>query len=336
MLRRIVPALALAVGLTLAAPAAWSQTNEQQELAKNNPVAIVAQIQGDVQLKHVDADWRPMYWLDLLRPEDQIQTGDGAKAVALFFYDDHLEVVDPSSEAKVAFKNITASTGKVRRHEPKGRSVAQIDIPYMLVRRLRVADFKAAEEDGAYEKEEIFLSGYVKNTTYPPVFYCKDMKIPKYRWQLFNEWDEFQYEGTSTEPKFKYPYQAPKQLTKNGLYYWQVLAPDDTIIVRKYPFKVLTQPLAQLVEKNEKRYDALKQKKQVTTIDTTDMFLLYTTMNLIDKNIHLLQEMIKQDPENPILYRALVRAYLTRGCPAHAKEALDKEIALGASDPIEK
>lgn len=336
LLRKLIPAVALALGVALATPPAFSQTTEQQELAKNNPVAIVAQVQGDVQIKHVDADWRPMYWLDLLRPEDQIQTGDGAKAVALFFFDDHLEVVDPGSEAKVNFRNIAANTGKVRRHEPKGRSVAQIDIPYMLVRRLRVADFKQAEEEGAYQKEEIFLSGYVKNTTFPPVFFCKDMQLPKYRWQFFNEWDEFYDELTSKEPKLKYPYQPKKPLAKNGLYYWQVLAPDDTILVRKYPFKVLTQPLAELVARNEKRYAALKQKKQVTTIDTTDMFLLYTTMSLVDKNIHLLQEMIKQDPENPVLYRALVRAYLTRGCPAHAKEVLDKEIALGGHDPIEK
>ena len=256
--------------------------------------------------------------------------------VALFFHDDHLEVVDPNSAAKVAFKNIKPDSGSVRRHEPKGRSKAQVEIPYMLMRRLRVADFVQAQEEGAYQKEETFLAAWVKNTAYPPVFYCKDLGLPKYRFQLFNEWDEFLYEGTSTEPRFKYPYQGPQQLTKNGLYYWQVLGSDDSIVVRKYPFRVLTQPLALLVERNEKRYAALKQKRQVTSIDTTDMFLLYNTLHLVDKSLHLLQEMIALDPENPILYRALVRAYLTRGCPAHAQEALDKETGLGATDPIEK
>lgn len=336
MLRRFLPVLGLAIGLALLASPAGAQTSEQQELAQNNPVAVVAQVLGDAQVKHVDSDWRPVYWLDLLRPEDQIQTSSGGKVVTLFFFDDHLEIVDPESEAKVAFKNIQAASGKVRRHEPQGRTKAQVDIPYMLLRRLRVADFAQADEEGAYEKEETFLSAWVKNTAYPPVFYCKDLKLPKYRFQLFNEWDEFLYEGVSREPKFKYPYSGVQQLTKNGLYYWQVLGPDDSIVVRKYPFRVLTQPLATLVERSEKRYEALKKKKQASTIDTTDMFLLYNTLNLVDKNIHLLQDMIKQDPENPILYRALVRAYLTRGCPAHAKEALDKETALGAVDPIEK
>src|SRR5690606_23798002 len=171
--RRTLTLLALALALALAAPEARAQTSGQTELAQNNPVAIVAQVLGDAQIKHVDGDWRPAYWLDLLRPEDQIQTGDNGKVVALFFFNDHLEIVDPNSEAKVAFKNIQANSGTVRQHKPKGRDVASVDIPYMLMRRLKVVDFAQADDPDAYAKEEIFLSGWVKNTAYPPVFYCK-------------------------------------------------------------------------------------------------------------------------------------------------------------------
>ncbi len=336
MLRRVLLILGITAGFALWAAPARAQTPEQQELAQNSPVAIVAQVLGQARIKHVEGDWRPVYWLDLLRPEDQLETMDGGKVVAVFFFDNHIEIVDPSSAVKMAFKNIGQVQGSVRRQARNGRPSAPIEIPYMLLRRLRVADFTMADDEEAYSKEEIFLSAWVKATTFPPVFYCKDMQYPKYRFQFFNEWDEFQYEGTSTEPKFKYPYRAPFQLTKNSLYYWQVLGPDDSIIVRKYPFRVLTQPLAQLVERNEKKFEAARKANRATTIDFTDMFLLYNTQNLLDKNIHLLQDMVRQDPENPILYRALVRAYLTRGCPAHAREALDKESALGSVDPIEK
>jgi DNA-binding transcriptional activator of the SARP family len=68
--------------------------------------------------------------------------------------------------------------------------------------------------------------------------------------------------------------------------------------------------------------------------DYTDLFLLYTQRKMIDKYLHLLQQMVDLDPENPILYRALVRAYLSKGCPAHALQARERELQLGGSDPI--
>ncbi len=338
MLKRLLSilVLGLAAGLALGVTPSQAQTPEQQELAQNAPVAVVAQVLGQAQVKHVDGDWRPVYWLDLLRPEDRIQTTGNGKVVCLFFFDNHLEIVDPASQGRLAFKNIQQVDGTIRKPATNNRPAAAIEIPYMLLRRLRVADFSLADDPEAYSKEEVFLSAWVKATTFPPVFYCKDMQLSKYRFQFFNEWDEFKYEGTSTEPRFKYPFRAPFQLTKNSLYYWQVLGPDDSIVVRKYPFRVLTQPLAQLVERHEKRFEAARQAGRATTIDSTDMFLLYNTQNLLDKNIHLLQDMVGQDPENPILYRAQVRAYLTRGCPAHARQALSRETALGSVDPVEK
>lgn len=336
MSRRNLLFLGMLVGLLWSAVPAGARTSEQEELAQNMPVAIVSQVLGQAQIKNVNGDWRPLYLLELLRPEDQLQTMDDGKVVVLFFFDNHLEVLDPTGQAKVAFKNLQSESGALRRAQVQARSRGQVEIPYMLLRRLRVADFTQAEDPGAYEKEQTFLSAWVKATTSPPVFYCKDLQLPTYRFQFFNEWDEFLYEGTSTEPRFKFPFRGPVQLTRNSLYYWQVLGPDDSIVVRKYPFRVLTQPLAQLVERSEKRYEALQKANKTTSIEDTDMFLLYNSQGLVDKNLHLLQEMSRKDPENPLIYRALVRAFLTRGCPAHAREALDKETALGSPDPIEK
>jgi len=179
MSRKRLLFLGMLMGLILAVTPAGVRASEQEELAQNMPVAIVSQVLGQAQVKNVNGDWRPLYLLELLRPEDQIQTTDNGKVVVLFFFDNHLEVIDPTGQAKVAFKNLQSDTGSVRRAETRNRSRGQVEIPYMLLRRLRVADFTQADEPGAYEKEEVFLSAWVKATTSPPVFYCKDLQLPK-------------------------------------------------------------------------------------------------------------------------------------------------------------
>ena len=64
------------------------------------------------------------------------------------------------------------------------------------------------------------------------------------------------------------------------------------------------------------------------------MFILYNNRKLIDRSLTLLQQMSKKDPENPMIYRALVRVYLAKGCPAHAQQALDRELQLNGVDPL--
>lgn len=314
----------------------WAETS-QRELAENQPVAIVAQVYGRASLRRLEGPWRPVYWLDLLRPTDQIETGSDAKVVALYFFDDHLEVVDPGTRAQVNFKKLERMSGEgsVRRH-PSQREVVVQEIPYLLMRRLKEGDFRLADEPGAYGQEEIFLSARVKNTTYPPVFYCADLGLPEYRFQFFNEQDEFMAEYASSKPRFKFPFAERSRLTKGGLYYWQVLGPDDRIVVRKVPFIMLTAFHAREIERAEKRFERLKERGEATTIDTTDLFLLYNRLKVLDKSLDLLRNMIRTDPDNPILYRALTRIYLEKGCPAHARQAWEKEIALGGTDPIEK
>lgn len=167
------------MGLLLAVTPAGTRASEQEELAQNMPVAIVSQVLGQAQVKNVNGDWRPLYLLELLRPEDRIQTENDGKVVVLFFFDNHLEVLDPTGQAKVAFKNLQSDTASARRAESNHRSRGQIEIPYMLLRRLRVADFTQADEPGAYDKEEVFLSAWVKATTSPPVFYCKDLQLDR-------------------------------------------------------------------------------------------------------------------------------------------------------------
>ena len=305
---------------------------DSAELAKNNPVAIIALTQGNCEIKKPDGDWQPAYWMTLLQPEDQLRCAEKSKLVVGFFSDDHQEFMDASSEAKVAFRGLTGA--KVRREQARDRAVTEIAIPYMLNRRLFKKDFQMADEPGALDKEKIFLVGNVRPEAYPPVFDWKKTGSPTYRMQLFNEFNEVMWEKKTKEAHLKFPYDAPFKLAKNSQYLWQILAADDTILVRKYSFTVLTLPHAQELERRERQFNQMVAAKKATTANYTDMFLLYNNRRLTDRSIKILKKMANLDPENPVIYRALVRAYLDKGCPAHAREALEKELKLNGTDEV--
>jgi hypothetical protein len=312
----------------------WAQ--DKSELAKNNPVAIISLVQGDVQIKHPDGDWQPAYWLTLLRPEDQIKMPDKGKILVDFFSDDHLEAVDQGTEAKVAFKSLTKiqGPGGVRREQARDRAVVEIPIPYMLERKLSSKDLAPASEPDAMDKENVYLNATVWPELFPPVWQWKRTNAPLYRLQLFNEWDEVIYETKTPQNRFKFPYNGPFQLAKNSQYLWQVLDPGDQILVRKYPFTLLTTLHARELEHAEKKFEAAQKAGKAQQNQYTDMFILYNNRKLIDRNLALLLQMSKKDPENPMIYRALARVYLAKGCPAHAQQALDKELQLNGVDPL--
>lgn len=330
--RRSILGVLMGLCLSLVLPA---QAQDKEELAKNNPVGIVSLVQGEVQFKHLNDDWQPAHWLTLVRPEDQLKTGDNGKVLVHFFADDHAEIIDAATEAKVAFKSmIKVAGGGIRRQEARDRAATQILTPYMLESKLASRDFAQANEPGAIEKEKIFLKAFVLPDAFPPVFSWQDVGAPLYRLQLFNEWNEVIYETKTKDRRFKYPYKGNFQLARNSQYLWQVLTPDDTIVVRKYPFTLLTALHTREVARAEKNFENLQRQKKLQQNHYTDMFLLYNNRKMIDRLLGLLQQMTNLDPENPMIYRALVRVYLAKGCPAHAQEALNRELQLNGNDPF--
>lgn len=331
-----LPRIIRTVFLLVLALSVWAQAQDSRELASNPPVAIVALSQGFVEVKPPDADWRPAYWLTLVHPEDQLRTADDGKLVLTFFHDQHREVVGPGTEAKLGHRAVehVSAEGSVRKERPKDRSVSEIPIPYLLIRQLTAPEFKGAEQDGAFERENTFLSSYVKAEAFPPVFVWSDTGAANYQLQLFNEWDEFLYETETPETRFKYPYRANFQLAKNSLYKWQVTDDQDNIVVRKYPFVLLTTLHSREVARAEKRYNNLKAAGKATQADQTDLFLLYVQRKMIDKYLHTLQDMAEQDHQNPLIHRGLVRAYLAKGAPSHALQALETERSYGGVDEV--
>ena len=323
-------------GLCLALFSGSVSAQDSEELSKNPPVAIIALAQGQAAIQRPGEDWKPAYWLTLVRPEDQIRTADSSKLVLTYFHDYHREVVDPDTTGKVGFRALSkvSSQGQIRQDNPKDRGVTEIPIPYLLIRQLNKKEFEGAQDQGEFERENTFLSSYVKAEAFPPVFVWSDTGTSKYKLQLFNEWDEFLYETETSDTRFKYPYRSDFQLAKNSLYKWQVTDADDRIVVRKYPFIILTTLHARELERAEKRYDNLLAAGKATQADQTDLFLLYVQRKMIDKYLHSLEKMAQQDQQNPMIHRGLVRAYLAKGAPAHAWQSLQTELSYGGEDEV--
>jgi len=300
------------------------------------PVAIVALSQGVVEVKSPESDWAPAYWLTLVYPEDEVRTSDNGKLVLTYFHDQHREIVDSNTQAKLGFRALTktSSEGQLRQERPKDRGVSEIPIPYLLIRALNRNEFEGAEAPGAFENEKTFLSSYVKAQAFPPVFVWSDVGASQYKLQLFNEWDEFLFEHDTAETRFKYPFRGDFQLAKNSLYKWQVTDDRGQLVVRRYPFVLLTTLHARELARAEKRFENLQKQGKATPADQTDLFLLYVQRKMIDKYLHALEKMAKDDYQNPVIHRGLVRAYLAKGAPAHALESLKTERSFGGVDEV--
>jgi hypothetical protein len=313
-----------------------AMAQDSRELSDTPPVAIIGLSQGVADIKHPDGDWGPAYWLTLVRPEDQIRTEADGKLVLTFFHDNHREVVEPDVVGKVGFRSAskTEGTGEIKQDRPKDRGVSEIPIPYLLIRKLTAKEFESADEEGALEREQTFLSSYVKAQAFPPVFVWRDTGAQNYKLQLFNEWDEFLYEKETPETRFKYPHRGDFQLAKNSLYKWQVTDENDQIVVRRYPFVLLTLLHSRELARAEKRFAKLEKDGKTTQADQTDLFLLYVQRRMIDKYLHALERMAKEDHQNPVIHRGLVRAYLAKGAPAHAWQSLETERSYGGVDEV--
>jgi len=320
--------LVVTVLVSLAPPAS------ADDLPKQRPVAIIAGAQGDVQLKTGSNDWQKGYPLDLLRPDTYVKCGTDGQAVIIFLYDDHRETIGPNSEGQVAFRSITKMSGSLK-SEPAKNGGNEFNIPYVGQLKLNQGMFTHADDAGEQKTEDTFLSAYVEVTTYPPIFHWADVGQKPYRLQLFDDAKQFIYEAKVPLTTYRFPYKPPFRLIKSGLYYWQVLAPNNNLVVGQYDFRLLTLPLVKFIAQQEKLYNAIQAKQKGDTVSATELFLVFNQYHTLDKLVHLLQDWRTNQPDNPEVYRYLTRAYLLKGCPFHARQALQQEIRLGGTDPVQ-
>ncbi|MDQ7824402.1 MAG: hypothetical protein RDV48_16490 [Candidatus Eremiobacteraeota bacterium] len=334
---RIFRFLSLAVLLAFLAVAlspGGASAKIARDLDENLPVAIVATNFDNVEIQLPKQEWRKCYLLDLLPPETKFRVGKGGKLSIIYFFDDHMEVARENAEGTVAFRNISPYNGTVDKLKPRA-STSDGELPYMMFNKLRKDFYKNVNDPGEEDREKMIASSWVKNWTFPPVFYWYDLKTPPYRLQLFDENDVFKYEKESMEPTFKYPYSDPSLTKGTGLYYWQVLTKSNDLLVRKTPFKILTLYQARDVLSREKEFERLKQKDpKFDSIAYTEMFILYSQYTCWDKLLHLCDEIKDKDPQNPVIYDILARLYVIKGCPIYSLRAHEKATQLGSTDVI--
>ena len=328
--RATLAAVIAFAALTLAQPA---HAQQNQDLASQKPVAIVAGAYGDAQIKIGDSDWRKSYALDLVPPTTQFKTGNDGRFVIIYLYDDHRELLAPNSTGTTDFRGLINTTGKASR-EPSKSGGMEFSVPYITKLKLNQPQFANANSPGEMQRELDFMSSYVDVTRYPPIFHWRNAKMNPYSIQLFNESKQFIYGKRVSQPLYTFPTRAPFQLIKTGTYYWQVLGPQNQIIVAQYAFRLLTLPLVKYVAQQERVFDAVQAKQKGDTVSATELFLVLNHYKTLDKGIHLLQEWAKLEPTNPNVFRNLCRGYILKGCPLMAQQALQKEIQLGGNDPV--
>ncbi len=323
----------LVVAALLGATAAQAQ--DAQELAANPPVAVVSLVWGEVTIKHLNGDYKPAQWLDPVYPQDYLKTtGPGSKLLVTFFFDNHQEVLASDTEAQVTFKTINAQTGPaIRKDKARNPFGKGMENPFVYTRKLADADFKGADEPGALEREKAFLQAKVK-PTWPPTFsWGKVPGVAKYKIQFFDTTNQFLADATVPGATYK-AFKEFSDASKGSIFLWQVLTPDEQIVVRKYPFMILTRPLQAWLGDIRNSFQRKRKAGKLERSDYTDYLLASAQLMQVDDVVALTREMARMDPKNPRVFRALVRAYATRGCPALARQALDTELQLGGVDPI--
>lgn len=332
----ILPSLAgLLVAALLVTSAVQAQDTDAQELANNQPVAVVSLVWGAVTIKHVDGDYQPAVWLDPVYPEDSLKTaGPGSKLLVTYFFDNHQEVLASDSEAQVGFKTLTSQSGPaIRKDAARNPFGTGMDNPFVYTRKLVASDFEDADDPGAMARENTFLKSTVK-PTWPPTFSWASVPgVSQYKLQIFDTTDRFLAGATVKGTRYK-AFHEFNDASKGSTFQWQVTTPDNRIVTRKYSFMVLTRPLQDWLGAIRADFQGKEKAGKLERSDYTDYLLASAQLMQVDDVLSLCQQMARMNPTNPRVFRALTRAYLAKGCPAHAKQAHDTEIQLGGVDPI--
>ena len=305
--------------------------------ARTPPVAVISLVWGEVTVKHASGDSQPAVWLEPVWNQDTVKTaGPGSKLLITYFHDNHQEVLGPDSEATIGNRTLASVRGGPIRvdkaRNPFGRGMEN---PFAYAMRLNVDSFKGSDAPNAMEQENDALQALVK-PSYPPTFSWKGVAgVPTYSVQFFDTTKQF----LSAAPKARTPYQATRKqfslMTLGQTFLWQVVdMGKNTPLFAKYPFMVLGKPQQKWLAGYRNDFLEKKKRGKLERSDYTDYLLVCSQLMQVDEAVKICREMAEMNPNNPRVFRALTRAYLTRSCPAHARQAYDNEIRLGGVDPL--
>ncbi len=304
---------------------------------RTTPVAVISLVWGQVTVKHQDADYKAARWIEPIFPGDFVKTtGPGSKLLIVFFNDNHQEVMGPDSEATVTPENLSSLSGGPIRVDPARNpfGAGGVESPFVYTRKLVQKDFENADAPGAYEAEEKALAGWVNSSAPPGFWWPVTPGVTSYNLQVAGA-PGLSYTLGKTTPKNQYKYTADEAnaLTKGAKYIWSVTGNGATI-VPPYPFLFMTLPQSKWLDEQHDAFQSKRDRSALQRSDYTDYLLVCAQLLRVDNALSLCREMSQMDPQNPNIYRALTRIYLMKSCPAHAKEALQKELQLGGVDPV--
>lgn len=315
------------------AGSAWAQDNPPQ------PIAVVSLVWGEVTIKHANADYQPARWLEPVYADDWIKTtGPGSKILITYFFDNHQEVLPEDTVATATPAGLRVDSGKPVRQD-KARNpfgAGGVQSPFVYTKTLSQDDFRGADDPDAMQREANFLkasvvSHFPPTFSWPPSPGCKNYMLT-IQDAAGNVMLSRKLQPTTRS--YKLQQQEASKLFKGTVYTWGVTDDAGNVVVSPYSFMLLSQKQDDWLSSNRKSYDNKVKRGQLQRSDRTDRLLVGAQLVQVGDVLSQAKEMAKEDPNNPLVYRVLTRAYLYKGCPAHAKQAHDKEIELGGIDPI--
>jgi hypothetical protein len=331
-LRTLATALLLFCLFTILAPTPQAQTAPQ-------PIAVVSLVWGEVTIKHADADYKPARWLEPIFAGDFVKTtGPGSKLLITYFFDNHQEVLPQDAEATATPAGLRATSGGPVRQDAARNPFGSggVESPFVYTKNLSADDFVGADDPNAMQREANFLKGSVI-AHFPPTFSWPASPGTKgYTLTILDAAKNVMLSRKlqATTRSYKLQQQEASKLFKGTVYTWGVTDDAGNVVLAPYPFMLLSRPQDDWLSENHKDYDGKVKRGQLQRSDRTDRLLVGAQLVQVGDVLSQAKEMAKEDPNNPQVYRVLTRAYLLKGCPAHAKQAHDREIELGGIDPV--
>lgn len=311
--------------------------SSQETTAK--PIAVVSLVWGEVTIKHSDADYQPARWLEPVYAGDFVKTGGpGSKLLITYFFDNHQEVLPEESQATVTPAGLSVTSGGPVRRDPARNpfGTGGVGSPFVYTRNLSQDDFREADTPGAFQKEAEYLKASVV-AHFPPTFSWPARDGAKgYTLTVTDAFGSVivsrQLQPTTRSYKLQ-PHEANK-LFKGTVYRWDVRDDTAAVVAAPSPFMLLSQKQDAWLASNRRSYESKRRRDQLQRSDYTDRLLVGSQLMQVGDVLSVAKQMAKLDPNNPLVYRVLTRAYLAKGCPAHAKQAHDRQLELGGIDPI--
>jgi hypothetical protein len=301
------------------------------------PVAVISLVWGVVTVKHSNEDYKPARWLEPIFPGDFVKTvGPGSKLLITYFFDNHQEVMGQDSEAMVDKNGLASKSGpairKDRARNPFG--VGGVQSPFVYTHRLVTPDFKKADDAGQLQAENGYLPTHVDSGSALRFAWPAVKGVKQYTFAISDATGNTVATMSSKTATCKVPPAKAGRMFFGTVYRWSVRTPDGRVVIPPTPFLYLSRPLEKWLAESRAKFDSLRKRKQLQRSDYTDFLLVCAQLVRVDDCIALTREIAAMDGKNPQAFRALTRALLAAGCPAHAKQAHDKEIELGGFDPV--